>query len=802
MAAREAEAASVAALSEHLDAQTVITSELQLVRAIEFRGLDPQTASDETLAARYRTISEAIKNLECMGLVIKVYTVKHRVSLDVDAVAKVSEHDLTARYNEALESSGCYQIRIVVVLEKSARVAGRDLLSGFRMSSAESIAAGVDAAKAEIDAASDRLSASLSSFGPRSLGIVRRKGQRVSEIASFFNFLLEARLRDVEAGRVELSQRMGKARVVYPHLDHIEFRLPAEVVHGAMLGVSTYPDVLGADATLPLLWARAEFVGCVAWRFVSREFALEQARLQRRKLVATHDDSHSQVAEIAGMLDGAVAGRVLLGRCWFSILALGRGNSPDRRAEALNDAVENIERALNEQGFSIVREDLAMACSHWALLPGSWRFATRVVTLTNRNFAALAGLHNAPAGPARSPWGPPLGYLATPYGVPFRLSLHVNDLGNAFVAGPSGSGKSVLLAWVFLHARALGANVVIFDKDRGANLAVSGFGGRYVHFRDGQPTGINPALANPAAIRQFLQVLLRRSDTDGAASSEIDGAVRAAMAVPASRRRLRHIADALNPAGDLHRDLRRWVRDGDYSWVFDHGSEDADPVDTSGLHGFDVGIFLDDPDLRAPVLHALFARVEPLLDGTPTLVVIDEFWRVASDPLFAGYVRDWLATVRKRNGAVLLATQSLADVTGSGIARTVIEQAPTKVFFGNRTGRDCDYVDGFGLTHEETELVRALPDQTFLLRQGGRSSVCRLDLSTLGDVLRLLSGRTSDIRAFERGVRSGMNERDAAIAAVQELQKGSSKNEVVSNGPGPHSGAGPVGTVHRLAGGW
>ena len=799
LAAAEEESACIATLSEHLDEHTVITRELQLIKAIEFQGLDPQTATDEALAGRYRTLSEAIKNVECQGLVIKVFTVKRRVRIQDRLVAHVSEFALTERYHESIDATGCYRIRIIVVLEKNARKAASGLLAGFHAASAGSIASAVDTARAEINAAADRIASALSAFGPRHLGTVQRGGRVVSEIASFFNFLLEARMREVECGSQPLSQRMGTARIAYPHLDHIEFRLPSEIAQGAMLGVSAYPDVLGADATLPLLWAPAEFVSCAAWRYVSREFALEQARLQRRKLVATHDDSQTQVAEIAGMLDGAVAGRILLGRCWFSVLALGRGGAPAERAESLNRSVDAIEKALNEQGFSIVREDLAMACSHWALFPGAWRLAPRVVTVTNRNFAALAGLHNAPEGPRRNPWGPPLGYFATPYGVPFRFSLHVGDLGNAFVAGPSGSGKSVLLAWAFLHARAIGANVVIFDKDRGAQLAVSGFGGRYAGFRAGEPTGINPveSAAHPTALRQFLQVLLRRPETDGAAASEIDAAVRSAMAVPANRRRLRHVADALDPSGDLHRDLARWVRGGDYSWVFDNASAEAPLFRKPALAGYDVGVFLDDPDLRAPVLHALFERVEPLLDGTPTLVVIDEFWRVAGDALFAGYVRDWLATVRKRNGAVMLATQSLSDVTASTVARTVVEQAPTKIFFGNRAGRDCDYVDGFGLSGEESELVRALPERTFLLRQGDRSTVCRLDLSAVGDVLHLLSGRAAAVRKFDGAVASGMTEREAALAAIQDR---SDDHENSLRGPVPSRSLDAGWTGHDLAG--
>ena len=813
LAAVEADTARIAALSEHLDDETVLTGELQVLRAIEFDGLDPQTVTDEVLAGRYQTLAEAVRGLDGPGLVVRLLTVKWRVPPDAGAVARVGEFSLSDRRHAAMVAEGCFRLRIVLLLELNARRPGSGVADLFRKPTAGSLAADVDAARVALDQAAARLVSALAAWGPRSLGLRRVGGQTVSELATFLNFLLEARWREIAIGQAPLARRMGKARLSYPQLDHIEFRLPAERVHGAMLGLSDYPDMLAADVTLPLVWARAEYACCVAWRPVSREFALEQVRLQRRKLVAARDDSRSQMAEIARMLDAAAAGRVLLGRCWFGILVLGRGATPAERSAGLNRSVEAVESALSEQGFSVVREDLAMASAHWAMLPGSWRLAPRVVTVTNRNFAALAGLHATAPGPEGNPWGRPLGYLATPSGVPYRFSLHVGDLGNALVVGPSGSGKSVLLAWMFLHARALGANVVVLDKDRSAHLAVSGFGGRYVGFRHGRPTGISP-LAGPAgasSLRQFLQILLRRPESDGAAASELDAAVRAAMAVPAARRRLRHVADALDPAGALHRDLRRWVRDGDRAWVFDSDAELA--AGDTGLAGFDVGVFLDDPELRAPVLHALFERLQPRLDGTPTLVVIDEFWRVAGDPVFAGYVRDWLATLRKRNGAVLLATQSLSDVTGAGIARTVVEQAPTRMFFGNRAGRDAEHVEGAGLSPEESRLVRVLPARTFLLCQGGQSCVCRLDLAAVGEVLRLLAGRAEDLAAFDRALARGDGEREAALAATARREKDGGNTHPVGplaamaaggdfgcTGRGVPGGGEPAGAGRRRAG--
>ncbi len=48
------------------------------------------------------------------------------------------------------------------------------------------------------------------------------------------------------------------------------------------------------------------------------------------------------------------------------------------------------------------------------------------------------------------------------------------------------------------------------------------------------------------------------------------------------------------------------------------------------------------------------------LDGRPTLLIIDEGWLALDDEAFAGQLREWLKTLRKKNASVVFATQSLS----------------------------------------------------------------------------------------------------------------------------------------------
>lgn len=162
-------------------------------------------------------------------------------------------------------------------------------------------------------------------------------------------------------------------------------------------------------------------------------------------------------------------------------------------------------------------------------------------------------------------------------------------------------------------------------------------------------------------------------------------------------------------------------------------------------------LVLDDPAVRTPAMMVLFHRVEERLDGTPAIIVVDEGWKALDDEVFVRRIKDWEKTIRKRNGIVGFATQSAQDALQSRIASAIVEQAATQLFMANPKAQAADYVDGFGLTQHEFELVRALPDtaRCFLVKHGNESVVARLNLSGEHDLLTILSGRERTVRLLD-----------------------------------------------------
>jgi type IV secretion system protein VirB4 len=215
--------------------------------------------------------------------------------------------------------------------------------------------------------------------------------------------------------------------------------------------------------------------------------------------------------------------------------------------------------------------------------------------------------------------------------------------------------------------------------------------------------------------------------------------------------------------------LSPWCGEGDRAWLFDN---EYDRVDVSTrIVGFDMTQILEDPVLRTPAMMYLFHRVEERMDGTPSIIVIDEGWKALDDDVFVARIRDWEKTIRKRGGIIGFATQSASDALDSRIASAIIDQTATQIFLPNPKAQMRDYCEGFSLTAHEFDLVRALPDTShcFLVKHGQDSVVARLNLTGMHDMLTVLAGRERTVRRLDE-LRATLGD-DPALWLPALLQK-------------------------------
>jgi type IV secretion system protein VirB4 len=212
------------------------------------------------------------------------------------------------------------------------------------------------------------------------------------------------------------------------------------------------------------------------------------------------------------------------------------------------------------------------------------------------------------------------------------------------------------------------------------------------------------------------------------------------------------VAQNLQVTGDnsLRARLRKWVGDGPLAWAFDN-PRDTQNFEGSNLFGYDYTEFLDDPEVRTPIMAYLLHITETLIDGRPFIYFMDEFWKPLQDEIFSDFALNKQKTIRKQSGLGVFMTQSPSDVLVHRIGKTMVEQSVTQVFLPNPKADHDDYVNGFKVTEAEFRIIKALPESSrkFLVKQGHRAAVVGFDLGGMNDILNVISGTTDNIELLD-----------------------------------------------------
>ena len=404
----------------------------------------------------------------------------------------------------------------------------------------------------------------------------------------------------------------------------------------------------------------------------------------------------------------------------------------DSTSIGADERLRAVERVINSRGFTTIRETVNAVEAWLGSLPGHVYANVRQPLVHTLNLAHLMPLSAVWAGPESNEQltGPPLLLAATEGSTPFRLSTHVGDVGHMFIVGPTGAGKSVLLALMALQFRRYeGAQVYVFDKGFSARAAVLGMGGD--HFALGAAGSLafqpllridDPAVRSWAA--EWIQALLQHERV--ALTPEIKETLWSALtnlsSAPPAERTLTGLSVLLQ-SNALKAALAPYTLEGPFGRLLD-ASEDHLAI--GQVQCFEMEELMHQQAAVAPVLTYLFHRLEERFDGKPTLLLIDEAWLFLDDPLFAGRMREWLKTLRKKNVAVVFATQSLADIADSKIAPVLIESCPQRIFLPNDRALEPQAraaYERFGLNDRQINLIAAsIPKRDYYLqsRRGNR----------------------------------------------------------------------------------
>jgi type IV secretion/conjugal transfer VirB4 family ATPase len=511
---------------------------------------------------------------------------------------------------------------------------------------------------------------------------------------------------------------------------------------------ATYAHMLDTLHTIP-----QPFIACAEWQRLPAAKIRSEIRAKRRHYFNKRislvnylspdtkpdhmlvDDSATNVVEELGqcLSDTEIHGRVF-GSSSLTVIVyddaddtarLDRGVSECAKVFAAHDGVLHVEtfNALNA----------------WlAVLPGNTAHNLRRLPLVDTNHADLLPIAGVDSGHPTSPHLANRECLAvfhTAQHTPYYWNLHHADVGHTLVLGATGSGKSFLLNFVITHAQKYDPITLIFDLGGGYQKLTNLLGGSSWHIGlSNQAFRINPFCLSPTAenlhfLSSFVTLLIQSAGqyhltlTD---ERDLTEAIQSLYTLDPPQRRLFTLANMLpRPISNA---LARWVHGGPYADLFDN---EEDTLTFQRLQAFDFTGLDNFPMLLEPLLFYVLHRASASIDDAPIsqlkLFVLDEAWRFVRDPSVKAYVAEALKTWRKRNAALLLATQSSEDFADLDILRTVVENCATKCFLASPDMDVARAKELFHLNDAETQrILELVPRRQFLLKRPGAAKVLEL----------------------------------------------------------------------------
>lgn len=747
--------------SHHVTESIVVTRNMDYLCVFRFRGRTFETESTHEHKQWVMQLNMVLAGFRAEPLAYWTHIVRHHADITHDGTFRDEWcRDYDAAYQEQWRTDPplINDLYLTVLLRPDVDPA-LSKLARFEKRSKEDIQNWQESAIAKIENIQRVIRSSMKEYIPELLTCYVKDEVLFSEVQNFFDLLVNGRSRPAPVSERYMYDALPRSRPRFGRWGEVGMLRDLQwTKQFGAVELFRFPSRIKPKHIDSLLQLPFEFVLAQSFTTLFKDDARKAFKRQGRYMRDANDDGISQIKELETARDQLASDQFVVGEHDAILIIWGEslGQIQDRQAEAIS--------VLSNSDITAKAVDVAIEPAWFSVFPGNWKWRLRPRLITSLNFLSLSPFHNYLSGkPTGNPWGSAVTVLKTEAATALYFNFHASEeyedaegkryAGNTSILGETGTGKTVLLGHLLAQGDRFGMTRVVFDKDRGLDVAIRAMGGRYYTGEIGRPTGWNflqlPATAaNLLFINDQLVLLCDLIDAplNGAEKERLGNAVKRLLSIPVQMRRLSVLAQFLpDPRVEtgrlsLGQRLRQWCMGGKYGWLFDN------EVDTlslqSTLLGFDLTEFLANPIIGSAAMFYLLHRTEALIDGRRFGYFFDECQYPLQYKWFQQLMQDKSRTIRKQNGILTFATQEPDAIARNPVGKTLIQQSATQAFLPNTKATASDYIDDFKLTRSQFEVLQKFGKHSrkILIKQDGAVCTATLDLSRLPHALSIFSG--------------------------------------------------------------
>ncbi len=730
-----------------VDPSTIATKDAELLQTIKITGLnyDKQAHGDLRSAIR-RAIREAIPDER---YAIWLHTLRRKQSSashahfpdsfsgKIDEAWRATQSSAIAYTNELYVS--------VVLASESTSLKNFDVFKSSllpkrdRLERTEALLERLR----ELNQTSQAMLSILRPFGARLMTTVERDGIFYSEQVEFIEKLINLEERPMPVSERDLSMVLTSGEITFG-FNAMEVRTGAGVRRfAAILTLKEYKEstLKGIDQFLEI---PCELIVSQCFDFTAAAKAQEDYEKQARYLRYSGDRELSKWIEIDRLMNDAEA---------HSLKAFGQQQTTlfliAPSVNQLESSVRLVQRALNKLGLIVVREDLRFEECYWSQLPGNFTFISRQQPVDTEHLAGFVNLQAAPMGNATgSPWGAPVTLFNTVQQAPYYFNFHRQQSAHTLILGKPHQGRTTFTHFLLSQTRKLPVSIWYLDvRGRGAAW-MKAIGGQVLTPGTAE-CKLNPLhMAETPANREFLALWLSTLiDPSGRQLNRttltyFQAVVDQVLTLPVAQRRISTlIAIIRQDDALLAKALEPFASGNAYGELFDMPE---DNFSVSKLCNWQLGAWMKEPTTRIPLTGYLLHRLTASLNGSPTMLVLDEGFDILDTPLFSARIGPWLDYLSQNNAGTMVVTGNIEDAALRPYANLLAQRVAT-IFALPDANPESGYSAGFGFGPEEIATLAYMKPLEYqvLQKRGTETVVIRVPLqSAPGNLLSVLSGHT------------------------------------------------------------